>query len=234
MPDNGSAMPLAWSLGAYFLLQVMLNLRLRGIPRNAADSRSRLLSAAALNGLLNALFFIAVSAYLIITGKVPAPALPQPLWLWLLGSIPAGLLLWGLRLRMRGLGQRIFGGSAFLDPAEQLLREPGSLSTLNRSALQLGLLEPLGHELFFRACCLALMQSVYGSWPAILATAIVELLLRLNPAWALSVLVSSAALSGLALAGGGPLATVCTAIVAGFLQSYMTAYQALRSEPPSA
>ena len=229
MPEHGSALTLAWCLGAYFLLQVLLNLRLRGIARGNAAGRERLLQAAAANGLINSLFFIAVSLWLMLAGHVPMPQLPQPLWAWLLGALPAGLLLWGLRMRLIGLGRRMFGGSAFVLPAEQLLRNPSDLGVINRSVLQLSLFEPLGHELFFRGCVLALMLEIYGLGPALLATAILELLLRLNPAWALSVLVGSLALSWMAQAGGGPLATICTAMVAGFLHAYVTAYQSMKT-----
>jgi len=237
MPEHATALPLAWCLGAYFVLQLLLNLRLRAIPRDAAARRERLLRTAAANGSVNSLFFIAASSWLMLSGLVPRPQLPQPLWAWLLGALPAGLLLWGLRVRLAGLGRRIFGGSAFVLPAEQLLRNPQDLAVINRSVLQLSLFEPLGHELFFRGCVLALMLKIYGLGPALLATAIVELLLRLNPAWTLSVLVSSLALSWMANAGGGPLATICTAMLAGFLQAYVTAYQSMKTthkQPPAA
>jgi hypothetical protein len=224
------ALPLAWGLAAYFLLQILLNLRLRSIPRNAEKRRSLLLNAAFGNGVANALYFAALSCLLILAGLVPAPALPQPLWLWLLCSIPAGAVLWAVQIRMRGIGQRLFGSSAFVQPAEVLLRQPTDLAQLNRAALYISLLQPLSHELFFRACFLSLMHAAVGFWPAILSTAIVELLLRLNPAWALSVLVSSSLLSGIALAGGGPLTTICVALVAGFLHAYITAYSALRRQ----
>ena len=229
MPENSTALPLAWTLGAYFLLQIILNLRLRGIARLKQDRSVRLLRSTFANSVINSLFFIAAALLLIFLGLVPQPALPSPAWPWLLASLPAGLFLWALRIRLLGIGQRISGGSAFVQPAEHLLRNPGDLGQLNRAAMQISLLEPLGNELMFRACFLALMNQIYGMWPAILATAVVELLLRLNPAWALAVLGSSLLLSAVSLLGGGPLASVCTALVAGFLHSYITAYQALRA-----
>ncbi len=229
VPETSTTLPLAWSLGVYFVLQLLLNLRLRGIAQDLPDRRDRLLRVAFSNGVVNSLFFILLSTWLILSGSVPRPVLPQPLWAWLLGSLPAGLLLWALHIRMLGIGRRLFGRSNFVQPAEFLLRNPADLAQLNRAALQVSLLEPMGRELFFRACFLALMVTVYGPLPAVLATAIVELLLRLNPSWALSVLIGSLLLSAISISGGGPLTTLCVALVAGFLQAYVTAYQSLRS-----
>ena len=234
MPETSTALPLVWGLAAYFVLQILLNMRLRLIPRAAPRRGELLLRAAFGNGVINSLYFMLLSGLLLLGGFIPAPSLPSPLWLWLLGSFPAGVMLWAVQVRLRGIGVRLFGTSTFVQPAEHLLRSPLNLGQLNQAALYISLLQPLGHELFFRACFLGLLLQIFGIWPAVLATAIVELLLRLNPTWALSVIVSSVLLSGLALAGGGPLTSICTALVAGFLHAYITAWQALRSSGPPA
>jgi len=229
VPDSSTALPLTWGLAAYFALQIMLNLRLRLIPAAAPDRHELLLRSAFANSVINSLFFLGLACILLLAALVPQPALPSPLWLWLLGSLPAGVMLWALQVRLLGIGRRLFGKSSFVQPADHLLRNPQDLGQLNRAALYISLLQPLGHELFFRACFLGLLQQVFGIWPAVLGTAIVELLLRLNPPWALSVLISSGLLSGMSVAGGGPLATICTALVCGFLHAYVGAWQALRS-----
>lgn len=234
VPDTSMALPLAWGLAAYFVMQILLNLRLRFIPRNAPNRQASLLSAAFGNGVANSIFFMVLACWLILAGLVPRPVLPQPLWLWLPGSILAGTVLWAIQIRTRGIGQRLFGGSAFVQPAEYLLRQPADLAQLNRAAIYISLLQPLSHELFFRACFLSLMHAVFGFWPAIISTATIELLLRLNPAWALSIIVSSVLLSGIALGSGGPLTTICMALSAGFLHAYVTAYHAMRKRDSSA
>lgn len=217
LQEHLSLVPIVYGLAVYLGLQVILNLinawYVRRIQKPIA-----LVKASFWSSVINALYFIVLSAVLHIQGLAPnSEQQPQNMLWWGLAGIPAGIVIWYLQAQARRVGMRLFGSSALVAAEDAVLRYVPHPRYLSWGLVNVGLLQPMGRELFMRGVFLPIVVFNLGWGWGIGATLIIEFLLRLNVVWAPATAVYSLAMCGLFALTGNALCGLVAAAVAGFI-----------------
>ncbi len=227
-----SLVPLAWTLLGYLALQVLLNV-INGIRiRRAVHKMLAALTGSFWGGVIGALYLVVLSALLHIWRL--APNTPQPpanmLWQGLCG-LPLGAALWYLVVMARKLGIAVFGPSQLLAAEDVILRTLPAPRYLGWGVINLAVIQPLGRELFMRGVLLPLVAMSWGWGPAVVATLVIEFLLRLNVVWVFATGLYALAMCGLFYLTGNALCGLVAASVAGLIHGVALAYTSLTGRP---
>jgi len=225
-----SLVPLAYALGGYLALQVVLNIVNAAYVRREKNPIA-LVKASFWSSVVNALFFIVVSVVLHILGLAPNTAsAPQNLGWWALLGIPLGVLLWWLVAMGRRLGMLLFGASTLVAAEDAVLRYPPGPRYLAWGLFNLGLISPLGRELFMRGVFLPVVVMNLGWGWGIGTALIIEFLLRLNVVWAPATAIYSLFMCALFYLSGNALCGLVAAAVAGLVHGIAWVQLKLRRE----
>src|SRR5205085_7487195 len=132
------------------------------------------------------LYFLGCAIGLRLGHLIQPDPRPPHLALFALLGIPAGAGLWFAITFARKVGLAFFGRGDLALAEEAIIRAAPSERFLSWGCANLIVVQPLGRELFMRGLLLPVVARDLGLVWAILATVLVELLLRLNIAWIFS------------------------------------------------
>jgi len=231
MGDPLPLMPLLYVLLGYLVLQIVLNLGLGLWLRMRKAPVVTVLKSTFWSGVINAVYFVAVAAVLHQRGLAPnAPSIPLDLWLWAVVGVILGPLLWYLTTRARYLGLLLFGRGELVAAEDAVLRVPPSPTYLTLGIVNVALIQPLGREVFMRGAFFPTVALTFGWWWALVATLIIELLLRLNIVWLFQTVVYTLVMCTLFYLSGNALCGLVAASTAGLIHGVALAHITLKEK----
>lgn len=212
--------PTAYALAGYLALQLLLNVIIRLSLRRKGALAVQALTATFWSSIINALYFLVAAVMLHIYGYAPNRSEPNHNYLLLaLVGIPLGPVLWYLTTLGRKAGLSLFGRGGLIAAEDAILSVPPEPRYIGWGVINLAVIQPTGRELFMRGALLPTVLQTTG-WPlAIAASLVVELLLKLNVAWALQTISYTLAMCLLYYATGTALSGLVAASISGAIQS---------------